>query len=225
MKIRLPEKRFFSIAELAQRWECAPNDVQHLLDIGELPRSEKHAAIQGKRKIYWGYYGYNRNGDNPCFLPLPSPAETEKWKKDAREDELVIELPVQCVGPFDGVEHHNLFMECARVVGEIRETNPEVFECVILLSDVLIFESASIQQEGRTDQLPIEKFLGNRERDSLLTIIAVLCKEAKLDTAKHAKTAGLIQGAAAQMGVSIGETTIENHLKKIPDALSNRMNT
>ena len=69
----------------------------------------------------------------------------------------------------------------------------------------------------------MEKPLTTRERDVLLTIIAVLCKEAKLDYTKHSKTAGLIQSTAASMGVSIGETTIENHLKKIPDALASRM--
>ena len=56
-----------------------------------------------------------------------------------------------------------------------------------------------------------------------MTIIAVLCKEAKLDYAKAAKTAGLIQSTAAGMGLSIGETTIEGHLKKIPNALATRM--
>ena len=67
------------------------------------------------------------------------------------------------------------------------------------------------------------KPLMTRERETLLTIIAVLCKEAKLDYTKHAKTAGFIQSTAAIMGVAIGETTIENHLKKIPDALATRM--
>lgn len=69
----------------------------------------------------------------------------------------------------------------------------------------------------------IEKPLGNRERDSLLTIIAALCNEAKLDYTKHAKTAGMIQSTAAGMGLSIGESTIEGHLKKIPNALAGRM--
>jgi phage tail sheath protein FI len=62
-----------------------------------------------------------------------------------------------------------------------------------------------------------------KERNTLLCIIAALCEEAKLDYTKPAKTAGLIQGAAQKMGVSIGETTIEGHLKKIPDALATRM--
>ena len=58
---------------------------------------------------------------------------------------------------------------------------------------------------------------------TLLTIIAALCKDADYDIKKHAKTAGLIQSTAASMGLSIGETTIEGHLKKIPNALAGRM--
>ena len=61
------------------------------------------------------------------------------------------------------------------------------------------------------------------ERNTLLTIIAALCKDTGYDYTKAAKTAGLIHSTAAQMGVSIGETTIEGHLKKIPDALATRM--
>ena len=68
-----------------------------------------------------------------------------------------------------------------------------------------------------------EKPLATRERNTLLTIIAVLCKEAKLDYSKPAKTAGMIQSTAASMGLSIGESTIEAHLKKIPNAIAGRM--
>ena len=69
----------------------------------------------------------------------------------------------------------------------------------------------------------VEKPLSNRERETLLTVIGVLCNEAKIDFTKHSKAAGLIQGAAAMMSLSIGETTIENQLKMIPDALRSRM--
>ena len=75
--------------------------------------------------------------------------------------------------------------------------------------------SFNVWAEQFSDGPIIDKPLGNRERETLLTIIAALCKEAKLDYTKHAKTAGLIQGTAASMGLSIGETTIEGHLKKI----------
>lgn len=80
--------------------------------------------------------------------------------------------------------------------------------------------SAKIQRDAPQ---ATEKPLGTTERNTLLTIIAALCKEAKLDHTKHAKSAGLIQSTAAGMGLSIGESTIEGHLKKIPNALASRM--
>lgn len=67
-----------------------------------------------------------------------------------------------------------------------------------------------------------ERPLNKRERDTLLSIIAVLCKAAGYDYSKAAKTAGMIQGMAAEMKIAIGETTIEGHLKKIPNALGTR---
>lgn len=68
-----------------------------------------------------------------------------------------------------------------------------------------------------------EKPVATSERNSLLVIIAVLCKEAKMEYTRHAKTAALIADTAEKMGLAIGESTIEGHLKKIPDALRARM--
>ncbi|WP_292934528.1 hypothetical protein [Noviherbaspirillum sp.] len=74
-------------------------------------------------------------------------------------------------------------------------------------------------QQSDQDNRPVR----TRERNTLLSIIAALCKEAKLDYSKPSKTAGLIRDMAARMGVDLGESTIEGHLKKIPDALETRM--
>ena len=87
---------------------------------------------------------------------------------------------------------------------------------VVRTSEILALQT---KLDGNT----LDKPLANRERDTLLTIIAVLCTEAKLDYNKCAKSASLIHGIAASLGLSIGETTIENHLKRIPDALAGRM--
>ena len=70
---------------------------------------------------------------------------------------------------------------------------------------------------------PDEKPLSTNERNTLLVIIAALCSEAKIDYKKPAKAAGMILHTADSMGLKIGETTIERHLKKIPDALETRM--
>ena len=80
-----------------------------------------------------------------------------------------------------------------------------------------------VLRTGERKSITADRPLKGRERDTLLTIIAALCKDAGYDHTRHAKTAGLIQSTAAKMGVSIGETTIEGHLKKIPYALGTRM--
>jgi hypothetical protein len=92
-------------------------------------------------------------------------------------------------------------------------------------SVLVVRTSALIEFLRVIDNAPekAERQIGNRERETLLAIIATLCKEAKLDYKTHAKTAGLIQSFAATMGISIGETTIEGYLKKIPNALATRM--
>lgn len=61
------------------------------------------------------------------------------------------------------------------------------------------------------------------ERNVLLSIIAVLCDEADYDTTRAAKTAAVIKTRADLAGVSLGETTVENHLKKIPDAITRKL--
>ncbi len=68
----------------------------------------------------------------------------------------------------------------------------------------------------------IDKPLSTVERNTLLTIIAALCSEAKIDYKKPAKAAANILHQADLLGLKLGETTIENHLKRIPKALESR---
>ena len=88
---------------------------------------------------------------------------------------------------------------------------------------MLTTEIDRIQKIRSTSILSIDKPMTTVERNTLLTIIGVLCKEANIPYDKPAKAAGMIQSTAATMGVSISETGIENHLKKIPYALESRM--
>ncbi len=91
---------------------------------------------------------------------------------------------------------------------------------VVMMDEVTRYETSikPVSSPQPTDP----KVLGTRERDTLLTIIAILCKVAKYDYTMASKTAKLIQSEAAFMKIPIGETTIEGHLKKIPDALGSR---
>lgn len=97
---------------------------------------------------------------------------------------------------------------------------------VVQTEDVRIPADAlnAMASEGAKNEVrESEKPLSTKERNTLLCIIAALCKEAKLPYDKPSKAAGMIVSTAAQMGLSLGETTVEGHLKKIPDALASRM--
>ena len=67
-----------------------------------------------------------------------------------------------------------------------------------------------------------EKPLRTRERNTLLALIGVLCKEAGIDWMRPAAAAATIKLVAERMEVRIGESTIEEHLKKVPSALEAR---
>lgn len=69
----------------------------------------------------------------------------------------------------------------------------------------------------------IERPLGTRERDTLLTIIAALAKEARLQIDQPGKAALFIEGLTNQLGSPVSKRAIEEHLKKIPNALETRM--
>ena len=68
----------------------------------------------------------------------------------------------------------------------------------------------------------VEKPISDKERKTLLIIIAALAKEAKLDITKISKTGDLIASMTQLIGAPVGATTIETHLKKINQALENR---
>ncbi|MDG1097144.1 MAG: hypothetical protein P8N23_05960 [Methylophilaceae bacterium] len=66
------------------------------------------------------------------------------------------------------------------------------------------------------------KPLSNRERDTLLIIIAALAQEAEINIEKTSKYGENIAQLTQQMGCPVGATTIEEKLKLIPDALESR---
>ena len=67
-----------------------------------------------------------------------------------------------------------------------------------------------------------EKPIGQRERTTLLAMIAALAKLAKIDVTKPSSAAVAIESQTARMGARVAARTIEEHLKRIPDALEGR---
>lgn len=95
-----------------------------------------------------------------------------------------------------------------RLEREMREANPIPLE-----------GANKFAEEIDAHKIP----LSTRERNTLLSIVAALCKEAKIDYSRPAKAAALVKDLTVAMGLSIGESTIESHLKRVPDALEARM--
>ncbi|WP_153147355.1 hypothetical protein [Dechloromonas sp. H13] len=47
MKIKLPERCFFTVDQLAARWEVSPDDINHLFETGQLTKRSKMAVLEG----------------------------------------------------------------------------------------------------------------------------------------------------------------------------------
>jgi hypothetical protein len=68
----------------------------------------------------------------------------------------------------------------------------------------------------------LERPLKQRERDSLLMIIAALAELSGIDVKKPSKAAMEIESATIQKGARISARAIEDHLRRIPDALERK---
>lgn len=91
---------------------------------------------------------------------------------------------------------------------------------------VMVVRTAALTEfidNFNADSDQVGRSLGTTERRVLLCIIAALAKEAKLDVSKPGKTAIFIESLTDALGVHVAKRTIEEHLKRIPDALESRM--
>jgi hypothetical protein len=64
--------------------------------------------------------------------------------------------------------------------------------------------------------------IGRRERTTLLVIIAALAKLARIDVAKPSSAAVAVESETVQMGARVASRTVEEHLRRIPEALENK---
>ncbi|WP_146164596.1 hypothetical protein [Nitrosospira sp. Nsp2] len=97
------------------------------------------------------------------------------------------------------------------------EKLPEDAMLVVRTSAIAEFEA-----ELREHSSPKEKPLSTTERTSLLTIIAALAAAKGIDISKPSKAALSIESLTDQIKAPVAKRTIEEHLKRIPDALERR---
>ena len=93
MKIKLPEPKFFSTADLAERWGKDERYVLSLLETGELPAADKYAALRGKRRTF--FYA-NDFEPNELSIPFTLPSKVaEHYSVEypiPTSDDLIIDL-------------------------------------------------------------------------------------------------------------------------------------
>lgn len=89
---------------------------------------------------------------------------------------------------------------------------------VVRTEALLQFEQSMNGDETSKEEKPLQ----TKERRSLLVVIAALAKEAGINIEQPSKAATIIEGMTVQMGAYVAKRTIEEHLKKIPDALEAR---
>ena len=77
---------------------------------------------------------------------------------------------------------------------------------------------AQISELDKAPERPIER----RERTTLLIIVAALAKIAKIDIGKPSSAAAAIESQTTLMGARVAARTIENHLRRISEALDSR---
>lgn len=229
MAIIIPKRGYLTFAELRQRWQCTDNDLRYLVVTGEIKPSIK--ATEELSHPEWEYdfmedgcvpsgeveegqFGYTLKVRPRYWLYLQQPNQTSaldcEFRLAASERD-----PDRPDCPWDETKSYWFWLPGALSMSDIEKE-----QAFFTMNEVMRYEAA--HEEG-APPTPEKKPVATRERNTLLTIIAALCKDAGYDITKPAKTAGLIQSTAAKMGLAIGESTIEGHLKKIPDALETRM--
>jgi hypothetical protein len=216
-------KKHYTFAELETRWQCGLDDLIQAVIDGELIPSVHVASGKYGRKLFTVDYDEEAF---PSGLQTESLLDGDDLAGGGRVGFHYLIRPRRtgvadcefCIFSENAMDHDegDICFELTTPVGISHVLKHGIF----MPKEVARVEAIS---DYKSAVQAIDKPLSTIERNSLLTIIAILCNECKLDYQRNAKTAGLIYGMAQFMKVAIGETTIENHLKKIPDALGTRV--
>lgn len=92
---------------------------------------------------------------------------------------------------------------------------------VVRTPELVAFQGRAREGLGRPSN-QLDRPLGERERATLLTIIAALARHANIDVTRTSKAAQIIESLTSDLGAKIPARTAEEHLKRIEDALERR---
>ena len=226
MTIKMPVKTYLDFSELQTRWRCTENDLRYAIISGALKPSVnidaeldtpewKFSALYGalairrsedfgasRRKPHWRGWHYLQNpiqtGPFECHFNVI----TDDRDPDKPDDEEDISFSIWL---------------CLLTPMTLKDVKSDA---VFLLTEIANYE-AKHGVEAKTDKE--DSALKTRERDTLLTIIAALAKEAKINIEAFGKAALSIEDLTDRLGAHVSKRAIEEHLKKIPGAMETRM--
>lgn len=230
MSIHLPSRRYLTFAELQARWACEPNDIRDLVCGGTLVPSvhiadslpwaqwtadETSGRIEPKLvpEIRSGLDGLDWYSEVNGWLYLRCPFETGA---------LACRFDMLCTSATDPPEEDGQTPPIADWYYLKLKPSIETVEQdgVFMLTEVDRVEAllANPAAQSNSD----DRSVGTRERNTLLSVIRVLCSIAALPLEHPSKAAEAIGAEADRLGVTLPRRTIEEKLKQIPDAVAAR---
>jgi hypothetical protein len=238
MAIHLPERRYFTFAELQRRWTCEANDVRDIVCSGAIAPSwhvnesmpwakwvaDEDAIPKGSKlvpTIRDDFSGGAWLTPVNEWLFLRCPHETGR---------LSCAFDMLCTSATDPPELDDGFPPMADWFYLHRKIDLMAVEDqgVFLLTEVARFEAAVSAPSdvgipsSSSSPRKAEMELGTRERHTLLTMIAALSSMAKLELDKPSKAAEAIANGAQLCGITLSKRTVEEKLKLVPGALAAR---
>jgi|YelNatPaOPRAMG01_1025707.scaffolds.fasta_scaffold46282_3 hypothetical protein len=202
----LPEKEWFTLEEIAQRWGCSVEDLWHYAETDKLRLS---VIFPSEYRIDWlrakpgerGIVEWHRSERTKGPIGLPS-AGVDEFRRNPESVPLIF-APV--VGPFSEIGSFGAAFEGTETLRPKYVDGPVIARA----------ERDRFEQEYRigaaAGKMPSEReleALDPRERASLLRIIAALAAHAELPPQPH-KAAQIIASIAARHGIALpSEKTI-----------------
>ena len=216
-------KKHYTFAELQVRWGCEQSDlVQAVIDHELIPSVHIYRSNY-EVKIF--EYDYDADSDK-LELSVASILNGEDWATEWCDGLHYLIWPYR-TGVSDCEFHNFSQLATGHDEGDICFALASPIGIPYLLKHGVFMpkEVARVEAfgEGQSESKNTEKPLSTRERDTLLTIIAALAREAKIKVDLPGRAAIFIEGLTDSMGTHVSKRAIEEHLKKIPDALATRM--
>jgi hypothetical protein len=204
MKIKLPEKCFFTVQQLADRWEVLPADVDHLFETAQLTKRDKMAVLEGGADAEYTFFNINRSpfGTDVDLMPGEGLGYCIDGLHFGREVRVEIYLDVET----DSLPTNAKF---ERIEAFIDRHFPESKIAVVSIEDVLEFEKQYAKsQAGQGDG--IERGALAFRDESLLSVIAALLAQWPNGKPPSGKD---LEKAAQSIGLKVSDDTIRKALK------------